>query len=390
MELLGAVASGVTLAALFKYAFEALDLIHLYQTQDVDFNKLQLQFRLEKCRLYNWGMEMGLANNSRPNLLNNWHHKDLVTDCLRHIVRLLSDAESIHDKYGCVEVTPSTELLIERGPQYSRSIAAVFDNFKIQSSRFEKSRATVHRKSRWIVRDRKKFILLIEEVRSLIDSLQNITNELSSTARLEEALRSRIGGIPDVETLLMIASVWKESHPRIASTASTRAESLSMSSGKKRDISEWRSFIGTEDSDETLVGNLEDLTITELKHSVVQSREEIATLKRMIDEGAKSITVLERRMATLITETEEQSLSIGENLGETRMLKSVTLMMLVLLFGKTAVLLFRSDLGMVSVWGLFNASSFSLMVFAVVWLSAYSFASRWKSGGGRVLGLGTC
>lgn len=318
MELLGAVASGVTLAALFKYAFEALDLIQLYQTQDVDFNKLQLQFRLEKCRLYNWGMEMGLANNSRPNLLNDWHHKDVVTDCLRHIVRLLSDAESIHDKYGCVEVTPSTELLIERGPQYSRSIAAVFDNFKIQSSRFEKSRATVHRKSRWIVRDRKKFILLIEEVRSLIDSLQNITNELSSTARLEEALRSRIGGIPDVETLLMIASVWKESHPCIASTASTKAESLSMSSGQNMDISEWQSFIGSEDSDETLVGNLEDLTITELKHSVLQSREEIASLKKMIDEGAKRMTILERGI------TEGQVLVIKEVFREMRLRKSVT------------------------------------------------------------------
>lgn len=333
MELLGAVASGVTLAKLFKYAFEALDLIHLYQTQDVDFNKLQLQFRLEKCRLYNWGMQMGLTNNLRPNLLNDWHHKDVVIDCLRQIVRLLSDAESIRDKYGCVEVTPSTELLIERGPQYSSSIAAVFDNFKIQSSRFEKSRAKVRRKSRWIVRDRKKFILLIEELRGLIDSLQDITNELSSTARLEEALRSRIGGIPDVETLLMIASVWKESHPRIASTASTRAESLSMSSGQKNNISEWRSFIGSEDSDETLIGNLEDLTITELKHSVVQSRQEIATLKRMIGEGAKSITVLERRMTTLITETEEKSLSIGENLGETRILKTITAMTLVFLSG---------------------------------------------------------
>ncbi|KAH6990275.1 prion-inhibition and propagation-domain-containing protein [Ilyonectria destructans] len=338
MELLGAVASGVTLAALFKYAFEALDLIHLYQTQDVDFNKLQLQFRLEKCRLYNWGIEMGLANNSRPNLLNNWYHKDVVTDCLQHIMRLLSNAESIHDKYGCVEVTLPTELLIERGPQYSSSIAAVFDNFKIQSSRFEKSRATAHRKSRWIVRDRKKFILLIDEVRSLIDSLQNITNELSSTTRLEEALRSRIDGIPDVETLLMIASVWKKSHPRIASAASTRAESLSMSSGQKMDISEWQNFIGSEYSDETLIGNLEDLTITELKHSVVQSREEIATLKRMIDEGAKRMTTLERGM------TEGQVLIIMEVLKETRLRKSVTVQTLGLLPGIIIVVSERNDL----------------------------------------------
>ena len=91
MEVLGAVASDVTLAALFKCTFEALDLIHLYQTQDVDFKLLQLQYSLEKCRLYNWGVEMGLADDSKQNLLSEWHSKELVEETLRQVVIYLTD-----------------------------------------------------------------------------------------------------------------------------------------------------------------------------------------------------------------------------------------------------------------------------------------------------------
>ena len=91
MEVLGAVASGITLAALFKCTFEALDLIHLYQTQDVDFKRLQLQYSLEKCRLYTWGVQMGLADDSKQNLLSEWHSKELVEETLREVIIYLTD-----------------------------------------------------------------------------------------------------------------------------------------------------------------------------------------------------------------------------------------------------------------------------------------------------------
>jgi hypothetical protein len=267
MEVLGAVASGVTLAALFKCTFEALDLIHLYETQDADFKRLQLQYSLEKCRLYNWGVVMGLADDSKQNLLSDWHSKELVVETLRQVIALFSDAQVIRKKYGCDDTISSAAPSLP-APETSHGITSAFGHFKIQSSNSDEIMLRL-KKTKWVIRDRKKFLVLVSEVRSLIDSLEKITNDLSTTARLEEFLRIRINGITNVDTLLGIASVWKDSHPRVASAASTKADSISMSSGKYEFISEWRASVDSETSGDTLIADIEDLTITELKQAIV-------------------------------------------------------------------------------------------------------------------------
>lgn len=299
MEVLGAIASGVTLAALFKHSFEALDLIHLYQTQDVDFNRLQLHYKLEKCRLYNWGVEMGLADDSKQNLLSEWHSKELVAEALQQVINFLldhrisltklaeqvialfSDVLVIRKKYGCVDVTSLAAPSLP-APETSHGIASAFDYFKIQSSNCDENMSRL-KKAKWVIHDRKKFHILISEVRSLIDCVEKITNNLSSSARLEEILRIRIGGITNIDTLLGIASVWRGSHPRVASTASTKAESISIFSGRYNFISQWQDSVDSEASGDTLIADVEDLTITELKHFVLSSKQEIETLKEKVD-----------------------------------------------------------------------------------------------------------
>ena len=60
-ELIGTVASSVTLVALFKAGLEAFDLIQTARHQDLDLKKLTLKLNIEKCRLYLWGETMGLT-----------------------------------------------------------------------------------------------------------------------------------------------------------------------------------------------------------------------------------------------------------------------------------------------------------------------------------------
>ncbi|EGU86606.1 hypothetical protein FOPG_17233 [Fusarium oxysporum f. sp. conglutinans race 2 54008] len=299
MEVLGAVASGLTLADLFNYSSEALDLIHLYQSQDADFNSLQLQFKLEKCRLYNWGVEMGLADPSKRNLLHEWHSRNLIAQSLQQIIHLFSSAQEIRKKYGCDNIAGSSASLVGSSPQDFNNIGTAFNHFRIQPTTPETERPSILRKSKWVIRDRKKFLVLISEVRGLIDSLENITNDLSSRARLEESLRNRINEIANVDTLLMIASVWKGSHPRLASAASNKAESISMSSGKQNYISEWQISVGDEASEETVIAKIEDLTVTELKHSIVRSSQEIEALKRQLENVSQTRAALIRRMSSL-------------------------------------------------------------------------------------------
>lgn len=298
-DLVGAMASGSSLISLFKFACDAWDFIQLYRAYDADYKKLQLQFELEKCRLYTWGSEMGLADNSRPNILDGWHSTALVTACLQQIISMLSDGSGISEKYGCDEMSPATTPLIDQGTTRSGGIATAFDQFKIEVPTRDTHQPNMLRKSKWVVRDRKKFRLLIEEVRGLVDSLCSVTTELSSKSRMEEVLRSRIKAIPDIETLLMIATAWKESYPRIASAASTQAESLSMSSGRQGAIFEWQTMVASEASEGTLIQDLEDLTITELKHSVIRSNQEIESLRNALEETKGHTTIMMSQMTTI-------------------------------------------------------------------------------------------
>ena len=60
-EVLGAVASGLTVAGLFRVCIEAFDLIQKARNQDTDLEKLILKLNIERCRLYVWGEALGLT-----------------------------------------------------------------------------------------------------------------------------------------------------------------------------------------------------------------------------------------------------------------------------------------------------------------------------------------
>lgn len=51
-EVLGSVASGLTLASLLKVCLDAFDLIQASRNQELDYQKLVLKLNIEKRRLY--------------------------------------------------------------------------------------------------------------------------------------------------------------------------------------------------------------------------------------------------------------------------------------------------------------------------------------------------
>jgi hypothetical protein len=100
-EVLGSVASGITLAALFKLGIEAFDLIQTFHNQALDLQKLTLRLNIEKCRLYTWGEAMGLTapadNGRRP--LESFDFKTLVQETLELLLRLFSDTSTVAEKF---------------------------------------------------------------------------------------------------------------------------------------------------------------------------------------------------------------------------------------------------------------------------------------------------
>ena len=273
MEVVGVVASAITLAALFKTCVDAFDTIQLYQNQDADFKKLLLRLNVEKCRLYVWGRSMRLGNGSAASSLDGCPFADVVSECLDQIVQIFNDSERIRDKYGCAEFSSSSEMQVagQRQGKNVKIFAAAFGNFRTRTAQDRKKKGapvTPLTKTLWVIQDRKKFLLLIEEVKSLVDGLQDITKDLSSTAKQDETISSRIMGIRDIGTLEMVADVCETTHPQIAYAASTRADSISMATSRRHKIVAWRDQIESEESDGTSVAHLENLTVTELKYQV--------------------------------------------------------------------------------------------------------------------------
>lgn len=135
-EVVGAIASTLTIAALFKTCIDAFDIIRASQRQEADLRKLSLRLNIEKCRLYTWGEAMGLTrpqgeDNSRP--LDSHQFRDVVKEALSAIINMFNDAERIRHEYGCRKADLGHILLSERDASSTmKHLAASFSNFKIR------------------------------------------------------------------------------------------------------------------------------------------------------------------------------------------------------------------------------------------------------------------
>jgi hypothetical protein len=273
-ELIGLLASGITLAGLFKTCLDAIDLIQTAQQQELDLKKLVLKLNIEKCRLYAWGEAMGLttpssAGYSRPLDSCPNHIRDLVKDTLGMTLQLFTDSHKLKYRYGCREISSiaTSGLPIypsDFGP--IESLAASFSQFRVGTRSSEKV-TQLKLKTRWVIHDRKKFVDLITEAREFIDSLQNITEPLHTAAQQENTIKRGVQYINNVETLNLVAEVCEVDHPAIFNAASEKSTVLSLTSLRQRDIEQWSSDVVA--GPEAEVAELESLTVTELKHRVL-------------------------------------------------------------------------------------------------------------------------
>jgi hypothetical protein len=87
-ELIGIVASGLTIAAVFKTCIDSFDLILAHRKQDVEHRKLHLKLTIEKCRMYCWGVRVGIIDgngNDTSAALDEYQFKEVVCKGLETI-----------------------------------------------------------------------------------------------------------------------------------------------------------------------------------------------------------------------------------------------------------------------------------------------------------------
>lgn len=283
-EVIGVVASGITLASLFKVCLEAIDFIQTAQHQDLDVKKLVLKLNIEKCRLYAWGEAIGLtttsvACHSRSLDACPSHIQDLVRDTLDVTIRLFTDTQKLKDRYGCKELpsTQTSSLVLSPSNSFGPidKLATSFSHFKVVN-RSPESFARLALKTRWMIHDRKKFTELIAEVKAFVDGLQDLTQSLHPAVRQESTVERGVQQINDVETLDLIADVCEIDHPTIADAASERSTMMSSLPLHLLDIEQWTSDVIPGPEGE--LAELESLTITELKHRMLTDMTKIGVV----------------------------------------------------------------------------------------------------------------
>ncbi|KAL9045121.1 MAG: hypothetical protein Q9214_001798 [Letrouitia sp. 1 TL-2023] len=129
-------------------------------------------------------------------------------------------------------------------------------------------------------------------------------------------MSSRIRTIPDVRTLDWVSEVCEVDYPAFSDAASLRADTISDPSNFHRDIQSWKDTVapdGGKDSDaisvETAIASLEDMTVTELKHTLssylLQARDDRLRAKISEEESQSSAS-------SIFPETESFSEKVGE------------------------------------------------------------------------------
>lgn len=278
-EILGAVASGLTVARLFKLCIEAFDLIQIARNQDTDVQRSILRLNIEKCRLWVWGETMGLTVpqiSGQTHRLESSQFYGLVCDTLQAILDTFRDTQKMKDQYGCKK-TPTVHDRKRSLPQTScsdpvKNLAATFSDFNIAETTVSKASnlalqtrwAKLTTQTRWVIHDRRKFSDLIKEAKTLIDGLQEITKPLSTVARQEGVMRYGIQQVTDVDTLQLVADVSQKDYPDMSDAAFIKVDVLTIATNQRVAIEAWADLAGVNPDDET--SDIESMTITELKH----------------------------------------------------------------------------------------------------------------------------
>lgn len=128
-------------------------------------------------------------------------------------------------------------------------------------------------KTRWVIHDRKKFGLLMGELKDLVDGLHSVTTPLVSIAQLESAMKHAIRSIKDVETLAYVTEVTENEYPSLSVAASTKADAASVASPPWQDIAVWAADVGAEkESEADTMEEIESMGVRELKHLLLQMK----------------------------------------------------------------------------------------------------------------------
>ena len=238
----------IALASLFSTCIDCFDYFKSAQDFSHDSRLLLVKLDLEKTRLLVWGNVVGILegiDDGRSPLLREEHILKSLNGILEELRLLFADADRLQRRYGLKLATDAdTSPDADQDFVSPRSMDAFRRSYKKFFSlvRNGKARLNVVTRTRWAIRDKDSFEVMISHIRYFIDGLHKLLPiPTDAQSRIVEHEIEALGISKDIERLRLIESASVDSYPAWSSRANAVIEASEDGTVYHR-IEDWISY----------------------------------------------------------------------------------------------------------------------------------------------------
>ena len=213
---------------------EVFEIIDSGKKYGMDYEALRAKLEVERIRLLVWGEAVGLSEVGQgrpsPDASARLYREDICTAVLRLlgcIQHVFEHSEHLQDRYGLRPVQPTIVDAQELPTQSQLISGSVFKRAyqSLRRSAKDRQRTTPStRKTIWAVHDKKKFQMLIAEIKDFNDSLEALFPDL--WPQIEHLVHTDIGQSVDIKNLQILHEATADDHEEIPRPASMGLETL--------------------------------------------------------------------------------------------------------------------------------------------------------------------
>lgn len=230
-EAAGLVSGAFGVAGLFSVCVQVFDAIQLGRTQDHKLRILMTKLDNKKARFIIWGKALGRDSDSGyDERIDESPRKERIRQSCELIYDLFTEIQTLRTRHGLEvdrEANTGTGLRINGG-----EASAWRMTFRRRRSRLSSSKIRSQQNShlaRWIVKDHKDFMLLVSDLRELIDNLESQTAFHDVQERQRLITSYEIESIPDNGSVQIVEESTADEQGLVSEAASIRLSSLGTS-----------------------------------------------------------------------------------------------------------------------------------------------------------------
>ncbi|KAL9608340.1 MAG: hypothetical protein Q9167_006829 [Letrouitia subvulpina] len=311
IEAIGLAIGAVSLAGLFQSCVQCYEYIDRGKTCGRDLAKLMTRLEIEKIRLLMWGesVDISRASEGMYGVFEREQVRNAIYNVLNCIHMVFTDVQELQSRYGLsLSVGNDERLSATEDPRDVRPVQfhAFSNRFQHLLKRNQQSFGILKRGT-WVVRDWKKFNLMLDDLLSFNNGLESITNSVEARQRrpqlMQGALESLQSNLVDLRLVQEAAagnndswadaasSIIEQSEVDAADAANSVIEQSEVNTADARILS-WREGIGAQmdidSKSEHIRPEIAKSLISSASESLDAPKVRTSSLNEQVDKGPSS------------------------------------------------------------------------------------------------------